>query len=317
MKSGEELWGLLREAYHMPYGGAQIALVEQVMQHADAAGLDELRLAARLFATTAYVHGGEPAKSFVTFSWCRSEYDAHPERFDAEDEHTLLWHFKYMVNGLLKFPAVPLARTYDVLDDMERRFRAGGHSLHAVYAYRHQVAAHVGDPAAEEWYGKWNAAPRDRNSDCAGCDPGQKVDHLIAAGRDEEAVDMAAAVLAGRLTCVEQPHSILTSLMVPYVRTGRESEAVDAHRRGYRGVRGNIADMQSVADHIDFCARTGNEVRGLELLQRHLPWLDRAPSPHAEMWFSVTAALLLPGRAGHPGRRSRRGRRGHRSRWGL
>ncbi|HTJ39717.1 MAG TPA: hypothetical protein VL738_41405, partial [Dactylosporangium sp.] len=293
MKSEEELWSLLREAYHMPYGGAQIALVEQVMQHADAGGHDELRLASRLFATSAYVQGGEPAKSFVTFSWCRAEYDAHPERFDADDEHTLLWHFKFMVNGLLKFPAVPLARTYDVLDDMERRYRAGGHSLHAVYSHRYQVAAHVGDPAAEEWYAKWNAAPRDSNSDCAGCDPGAKVDHLIGLGRDEEAVAMAAPVLAGRLTCVEQPQSILTSLLVPYVRTGRLDEAADAHRQAYRRLRGNLADLQSIGAHIEFCARTGNEARGLELVQRHLPWLDRAPSPQADMWFSASAALLL------------------------
>ncbi|WP_433054305.1 hypothetical protein [Dactylosporangium sp. CS-033363] len=293
MKSEEELWSLLREAYHMPYGGAQIALVEQVMQHADAGGHQELQLASRLFATTAYVHGGETAKSFVTFSWCRSEYDAHPERFDEQDEHMLLWHFKYMVNGLLKFPAVPLGRTYDVLDDMERRFRAGGHSLHAVYAYRYQVAAHVGDESADEWYAKWSAEPRDQNSDCAGCDPGEKVDHLVSRGRDEEAVAMAAPVLAGRLTCVEQPQSILTSLMVPYVRTGRLSEAADAHRQAYRRLRGNLADMQSIADHIEFCARTGNETRGLEIVQRHLPWLERSPNPQAEMWFAAASALLL------------------------
>jgi tetratricopeptide (TPR) repeat protein len=293
MKTEEELWSLLREAYQMPYGGAQIALVEQVMAHADAGGHDALRLASRLFATTAYVQGGEPAKSFVTFSWCRSEYDAHPERFDADDEHSLLWHFKYMVNGLLKFPAVPLARAYDVLDDMERRYRAGGHSLHAVYSHRYQVAAHLGDAAAEEWYAKWNAAPRDQNSDCAGCDPGAKVDHLAGLGQDEEAVAMAAPVLAGRLTCVEQPQSILTSLLVPYVRTGRLAEAADAHRQAYRRLRGNIADLQSIGMHIEFCARTGNETRGLELVQRHLSWLDRAPSPQADMWFSASAALLL------------------------
>ncbi|GAA3449203.1 tetratricopeptide repeat protein [Dactylosporangium matsuzakiense] len=294
MKSEDELWTLLREAYQMPYGGAQIALVEQVMAHADAGGHDELRLASRLFATTAYVHGGETAKSFVTFSWCRSEYDAHPERFDEQDEHLLLWHFKYMVNGLLKFPAVPLGRTYDVLDDMERRFRAGGHSLHAVYAHRYQVAEHVGDAAAaDDWYAKWSAAPRDHNSDCAGCDPGAKVDHLVSRGRDDEAVAMAAPVLAGRLTCVEQPQSILTSLMVPYVRTGRLTEAADAHRQAYRKLRGNLADMQTVADHIEFCARTGNETRGLEMVQRHLPWLERSPSPQAEMWFAAASALLL------------------------
>ncbi|GAA2368306.1 hypothetical protein [Dactylosporangium salmoneum] len=293
MKSEEELWSLLREAYHMPYGAAQIALVEQVMAHADAGEHEQLRLASRMFATTAYVHGGEPARSFVTFSWCRAEYDKHPERFDADDEHTLLWHFKYMVNGLLKFPAVPLARTHDVLDDMERRFRAGGHSLHAVYAYRYVVAAHLDDPSAGDWYAKWCAAPRDRNSDCAGCDPGAKVDHLVTQGRDEEALAMAGPVLAGQLTCIEQPQSILTSLLVPFARTGRLDEAVDAHRKAYRRLRGNIADLQSIADHVEFCARTGNETRGLELVQRHLSWLDRAPTPQAEMQFAAAAALLL------------------------
>jgi len=293
MKTEDELWGLLREAYHMPYGSGQIALVEQIVQHADAGGFDELRFAARLHATTAYVHGGETAKSFVTFSWCRSEYDAHPERFDRRDEHMLLWQFKYMVSGLLKFPSVPLGRTYDVLDDMERRFRAGGHSLHTVYAYRHRVAEHVGDAASDDWFDKWNAAPRDENSDCVGCDPTSKVYHLTSRELDEQAVELAQPVLAGQLTCAEQPQSILTGLLLPYLRTGRLSEAADAHRRAYRSMRGNIADLQSLGEHVVFCARTGNEVRGLEIVQRHLSWLDKAPHPQAEMWFSASAALLL------------------------
>src|SRR5262245_34295935 len=96
-RTESELWGLLREAYQMPYGGAQIALLEQIILHADAAELPALRFAARMQATTAYVHGGETAKSFVTFSWCLAEYDRYPERFDRQDESLLLWHFKYMV----------------------------------------------------------------------------------------------------------------------------------------------------------------------------------------------------------------------------
>ncbi|GAA3238362.1 tetratricopeptide repeat protein [Dactylosporangium siamense] len=293
MKTEDELWGLLREADHMPYGSGQIALVEQIVQHADAGGFDELRFAARMQATTAYVHGGETAKSFVTFSWCRAEYDAHPDRFDRHAESLLLWQFKYMVSGLLKFPEVPLGRTRDVLDDMERRFRAGGHSLQAVHSYRHAVAAHVGDPAADEWYEKWCATPRDENSDCVGCDPTSKVYHLVSAGDDEAAVALAQPVLAGQLTCAEQPQSILTSLLLPYLRTGRLSEAADAHRRAYRSLRGNLADLQRIGEHVVFCARTGNETRGLEIVERHLSWLDKAPHPQADMWFSAAAALLL------------------------
>jgi cellulose synthase operon protein C len=292
----EELWHLLAEARDMPYGAGQIALVEQVVQHADAAGLDEVRFAGRMFATHAYTHGGEPAKAFVTFSWCLGEYDREPSRRSREDERLLLWHFKYVTNALTAFPEVPLARTYAVVDDMERRYRAGGHSLHAVHRQRWGIANHVGDaPAAEEWYTRWCAAPRDQNSDCEGCDPGAKVSHLVECGRDEEAIVLAGPVLQRRLTCPEQPQSILTDLLLPYLRTGRLAEAADAHRRAYRAMRGNLADLGTIADHLMFCAWTGNESRGLEIVQRHLGWLDRSPSPWATMRFAAAAARVLDG----------------------
>ena len=67
-RSTEELWGLLQEAHRMPYGAAQIAVIEQVIRHADALGDRELGYQARILATTAYTYGGEVAKSFVTFS---------------------------------------------------------------------------------------------------------------------------------------------------------------------------------------------------------------------------------------------------------
>jgi tetratricopeptide (TPR) repeat protein len=306
----EELWHLLAEARDMPYGAGQIALIEQVIQHADAAGVDEVRFAGRMFATHAYTHGGEPAKAFVTFSWCLGEYDREPGRRSREDERLLLWHFKYVTNALTAFPEVPLARTYAVVDDMERRYRAGGYSLHAVHRQRWGIANHVGDiDAAEEWYTRWCAAPRDQNSDCEGCDPGAKVTHLVETGRDEDAIVLAEPVLQRRLTCPEQPQSILTDLLLPYLRTGRLAEAADAHRRAYRAMRGNLADLGTIADHLMFCAWTGNEARGLEIVQRHLGWLDRSPSPWATMRFAAAAARVLDGlvAAGHADLTVRRG----------
>src|SRR5262249_12822841 len=58
-----------------------------------------------------------------------------------------------------------------------------------------------------------------------------------------------------------------------------------------------------IAEHVEFCARTGNHARALEIVQRHLPWLDRAPSPYAGMWFAASAALALRRAAatGHSG----------------
>ncbi|MEU8230250.1 tetratricopeptide repeat protein [Actinoplanes sp. NPDC048967] len=293
-RSAEELWGLLQEAHRMPYGAAQIAVIEQVIRHADALGDRELGYQARILATTAYTYGGEVAKSFVTFSWCLSDFDRDPAPFHARTEQDLLWHFKYMVSALTKFPEVPLARTYAVLDDMERRYLEAGHSLQAVHKHRYVVARHVGlEDEADRLYERWNTTPRDDLSDCAGCDPSAQVTYLSSRGRDEEAVALAEPVLAGRLSCTEQPQTILSGLMVPYLRTGRLEEAADAHRRSYRLMRGNLADLWEIGDHIAFCARTGNENRGLEILQRHIDWLERAPSPAAGMNFAASSALLL------------------------
>src|SRR5437762_382148 len=290
----EDVRRLISEAENAPYGAGKIALAEEAIRHADALDDRELRFDARMAGTAAYQMGGEPAKAFVTFSWCLAEYDRDPAAFDPWDDELLRWHFKWVVAGLRKFPEVPLARTHAVLDDMERRYRLGGHSMHAVYMLRWRLAHHVGDAvAAERWYVKWCAAPRDENSDCKGCDPTSKVEHLAGRGRDEEAIALAEPVLAGRLTCAEQPQAMLTELLLPYLRTGRLDQARDAHLRGYRGVRRNLADLGEVGQHVEFCALTGNEVRGLEIVERHLDWLERAPSPYAAMNFASSAALLL------------------------
>lgn len=290
----DELQRAIRQNWAMPPGSARTAAAEEVVRHADALGDPVLAFEARMAATEAYQRGGEPAKTFVTFSWCLAEFDRDPGQRSAWDGHLLLWFFKYVVSSLTRFPEVPLDRTYAVLDDMERRFLAGGHSLHAVYQHRWVVAHHLGEmDEAARWYEKWGAAPRDDNSDCVGCDPTAKVTHLASTGRDEEAVALAVPVLAGRLTCDEQPQAILTELLTPYLRTGRLDEARDAHRRAYRSLRGNLADLGSIASHVRFCAVTGNEARGLEIVERHLDWLDRAPSPHSEMYFAAASALVL------------------------
>jgi cellulose synthase operon protein C len=290
----EELWAWLREAKQMPYGPAQIALAEQVIRGADAGRLADLMFGARMFARSAYALGGEPAKSFAAFAWCLAEYDRDPGRWTAADNNQLLWDFKGVIWAMTTFPEVPLDRIYAVLDDMERRYRTGGHSMHAVYACRHEVAVHLGDAAAaDEWYARWCAAPRDKLSNCAGCDPTSKVEHLAARGRDEEAVAVAGPVLAGRLSCVQQPQGILTVLLLPYLRTGRLAEAVDAHRRAYRLLRPHVRNLEWIGDHVQFCALTGNEALGLEIVQRHLDWIERPPSPYAAMRFASAAALVL------------------------
>lgn len=291
--SEEHLRTLLRHAEELPYGPARTALVEQAMTEADADELAHLRFHARLAATNCYVYGGEPAKSFDTFAWCVAEYDRDPAAY-AEFRLGLLWQFKATVAGLVMFPERPLAQIEELLAEMERRWRAGGHSPHAVHSLRHVVARHVGDlVAAGHWYDRWVETPRDELSDCAACDPGRQVRWLTRQRRYADAVVLGSRTLDGRPTCSEQPQGILTDLLEPYLRTGAYDRARDAHRQAYRRLRGNPSALLEISEHVWFCAVTGNVERGLDLLQRHLPSLEPASSPLAELRFAAPAALLL------------------------
>ncbi|REE98258.1 tetratricopeptide repeat protein [Thermomonospora umbrina] len=290
--SVDDVYELMQRAGDLPYGEARTVLVEDALRRSEAAGDEELAFRVRMELTGAYQYGGEPAKAFTTFSRCLTQHDRDPGTFGQGER--LLWHFKWVVNSLTLFPEIPLDRTYAVLDDMERRYRLGGHSLHAVYCYRHAVARHLGDfEEADRWYGRWHTAPRDQLSDCEGCDPSAKAYYQSERGRHEEAVAIAAPVLNAEINCTEQPQSILTNLLTSYLHSGRLDEAGRAHRRAYRLVRPNIRDLSDIAEHVRFCALTGNEARGLEILERHLGWLDRAPSPYSAMAFAAAGALLL------------------------
>lgn len=289
----DDLIDRLQRAESAPYGKARSALLEDVVRRADAAQNEALAFHSRLSLVHSYVMGGEPRKSLVPFARCVAEWDAQPGKFQ-DHAYTFLWSFKYASSTLSKFPEVPLQQAYDVLDDMERRWREGGYSPQAVHKSRWLIASHIGDlETAAEQYRLWSTAPRDDLSDCVGCDPTSMARHLMRNGRNSEAVELAAGVLEGRLSCAEQPQQMLTVLLPAYVAEGMYSEAVDAHRRAYRALRSLPGELSSYSDHVKFCALTGNETRAIELIERHLPELAEPPSPHAEMHFAAAASLAL------------------------
>jgi tetratricopeptide (TPR) repeat protein len=290
----DDVQALLSEAAGMPYGEPKSILIERAVREADARHDRELAFQARLDLTTAYQFGGEPVKSFATFSRCLADYDAEPARFGEWRARELLWQFKWIMGDMRKFPEIPLPRVLGALEDMERRFRQAGDLLHAVHAERCRMAWHLGDETGvAEWFHRWRTTPRDELSDCEACDISSQAVILAALGRDEEAVAIADPVVSGRFTCHSQPQGILCTLLPLYVRTGRIDAAADAHRRAYRLVQGKVADLEDFGDHMRFCALTGNETRGLEILRRELPLLDRPPSPDQACRFMAGAAVVL------------------------
>ncbi|MGV2385024.1 MAG UNVERIFIED_CONTAM: hypothetical protein LOD86_07115, partial [Thermobifida fusca] len=272
---------LTQQSLALPYGRARTTGLEKALDLAIRGGATEEDVFhLRMSLTEAYKYGGEPARAMTTFTRCLTAFDADPARYGPEAHHRLLWQFKWIIAALTDFPEIPLDRTYALLDDMERRYRESGYSLHPVHGLRCQVARHIGDVAtADAEFERWRTAPQDESSDCAGCVPTAMAFHLAWRGAHAEAIAIAEPVLSGELTCVEQPQGILSALIEPYLRTGRYEAAVDAHRRTYRVHRRyETRYLFSLGTHLFFCAVTGNHARGLELLERHLGALDAPPA---------------------------------------
>src|SRR5213075_1832843 len=67
----------------------------------------------------------------------------------------------------------------------------------------------------------------------------------------------------------------------------------ELHLAGYRGCRRNPSMAQEVARHLEFCALTGNEARGLELLAENRGLFDEVDSPLDQLGFLTGVEVLL------------------------
>lgn len=284
---------LLEQAMELPYGRARSRLLEEACRYADAQSDLDLGFWIRDQLCTAYTMGGEPRKLLVPFSWCLAEHDRDPARY-ARFTHSLLWEFKWVCALPLRFPEISVADTSAMLDQMQQRYLAGGHSLQPVHQARCRIADHAGNDAeAAEQFRLWRVTPRGELSDCEGCDPTDQAEYLVACGRYDEALQVTERVLQGELRCREQPQAALTSILPALVATGRLQEAADAHLRAYRELRSMPGELGPISSHIAFCARTGNEARAVEIVQAQLHRLEEPDTIHAEMTFCASASMAL------------------------
>ncbi|NLT56127.1 MAG: hypothetical protein GXX79_16560 [Actinomycetales bacterium] len=291
MPTEAELWALLTEVDGLPRGSAQVSALERVIRHADARGLVGLGVRARLRAVTAYLVTSQANQALAAFLWCLHAHDEHPEEL-AHEVRVLMRAFTTAVTVPREFPGVPLPALREVSAEMERRYREVGYGPREVYETRFQDALHLGDVAeARTWFTRWRSEPLDEVSDCWECETTDEVDHLVGLGDHEDAAGLGDLLLARGIDCPAAPKRLLESLIAAYLELGRFDDAAMAHLRSYP----QILDALSMipVEHVSFCALTGNEGRGLEIVQRFLHTLDAPPAPGIAMGDAAAVAQLL------------------------
>ncbi|MFG2711157.1 tetratricopeptide repeat protein [Streptomyces goshikiensis] len=266
----EEIEQGLQDNRFAPGGAARNAHAEVLAAAAETSGDSELFREALDNLINAYLYSSESTKMLVPFARLLQEYDKDPGAFSKGEVHSLFWQFKWVATAISESPEIPLESATGWLDEMERRYRIAGYSERPVRESELWFADVIGDDErAERAYARWQAADRDDMSDCHACELNGQGHYAMLRGDDARALEVWQPVLAGDKTCAEEPHRVLATALLPLLRLGRFDEARAQHLRGYRMARGKESLLPSVGKHIEFCALTGNEPRGLEILAEH------------------------------------------------
>ncbi|MFB8277095.1 hypothetical protein [Nocardia colli] len=284
----------LAQVYSLPHGRLRVERLEMLAAAAKSESDRHLEGRVLLELAESYTYASERDLAPVAYGRLLRIYDENPAELGSLT-HSVHWYLKWMTWGLIDNPAIPVPTVYRWFDELENRYRQRGYSLRPVLALRGELARKLGD--AEEGarlHEEAQAAPRDGMSDCDACERNEWGTGRAALGDDVGALAHWQAVIDGDRTCAEEPHRVLGQALLPLMRTGRIADARGAHLTGYPLVRHNDSLRPSVALHIEFCALTGNEGRGLEILSEHARWLtDPGADAGARLAFLTGVCVLL------------------------
>ncbi|MFF6813711.1 hypothetical protein ACFZAG_28100 [Streptomyces sp. NPDC012403] len=298
-QSTDELYQALQENRRRPYGRPRTVTAEELVDAAEQFAEPVPLVRALLELQEAYTYGSEPRKSPVVFARLLTLFDEQPDVFDDRLRHTLFWRFKWVANALRALPEIPLASLRQWLTEMRDRYEKAGLGLQPYYGQAYQLAAHTGEDTTLA-YELWAGRTRTRLSDCEACEICERALYHLAAGDDERALRAWEPVLAGKESCQEEPARSFSYALLPLLRAGRTDQARELHLAGYRGCRRNPSMSGEVGRHLEFCALTGNEARGLELLAENRNLFDEVDSPR-ELFDFLTGVEVLLQRVEHLG----------------
>jgi tetratricopeptide (TPR) repeat protein len=288
----DELYQALQENDRRPYGRTRTVTAEELVDAAEQFAEPVPLVHALLELQEAYTYGAEPRKSPVVFARLLTLFDEQPDVFDERLRHMLFWRFKWVAHALRQLPEIPLASLRQWLTEMRDRYEKAGLGLQPYYGQAYQLAAHVGEDTTPA-YELWAARTRTRLSDCEACETCERALYHLTAGDDERALRTWEPVLAGKESCQEEPARSVSYALLPLLRTGRTDRARELHLAGYRGCRRNPSMAQEVGRHLEFCALTGNEARGLELLSENRNLFEEVDSPLDLLGFLTGVEVLL------------------------
>jgi tetratricopeptide (TPR) repeat protein len=302
----EEIRELFEQIDSMFWSLEERRLIDRAVALAQEINDDELEFQARMRLTASAVQLGDTDSMLTSFAWCLAKYDSNPRKFGAKGDDNavdIFWHFKWMVGALDRNSMFSLEQNEAMLEDMEQHYRKAGLGLSGVITARFTHYWRTGQlERAKEMRELLRTTPRDSHSHCDACGRSQLAEFAFEMGDEPEALRLVDEIVEGGFSCGEEPEGALGATLVAKLRAGRLDDARADHSRSYRLARSNADRIGIVADNIAFCAISGNEARGLAMVERHLNWLVHDPLDecgHFRLLLATGAVLEAVSAVGH------------------
>ncbi|MFV2178241.1 hypothetical protein ACFHW2_38110 [Actinomadura sp. LOL_016] len=282
-----------------PGGGKEIfvAAMEAVLADAEALGDPEMLFKVRIDYTYSLRskswkgHSREViGEALGVLRACLLMWHAEPHRYSPPHVTAMWTQLCNVLDWYVRMDVEPADRVRRLIDELERYCPPTRRwTRYALDDTRMDLEARRGDTAEVERL--WRRLRAQGTPEEHFVPDGHAGGHALMWTRFERydrAIASLAPVAAGRIP-VSEGNAYETGLLVPYLHTGRLDEAVAAHQRTY-ALQG--LTYEDVAAHLEFCARTGNEERGLDVLHRNLDRIGFDCRYAVHMWTAAAAALL-------------------------
>ena len=192
-----------------PVGAERVRAHEAALRMAQSHGSFAEEFVARADLTQALYWTPKDPATLVHFAWLRQALEPARE-LDQDDRDIVLWRLKWAVDLIEDLPQVGLDALVAAIDDVEQVFRGDGYHLRPVHAARARLARSLGDRATVEGeLAAWLAEPRDGRSDCQACELREQA-RLVLEQDPARALELVAPIVAGNLTCGDEPRASLS-----------------------------------------------------------------------------------------------------------
>jgi len=227
---------LRRGSWNMPDGRQKLAVLEEMIQIADRYMTEEDGFDTRITYMFAAQEAGCSEKMLVAFSWCLSKFEKSP---GAYPHHTIMWHYKWILNNIWQFPEFSLEQIERIFEDFKEKCLNYGYSLRPYYQQQVNFMLSQGLlTEAAQFYKMWRSTPRDSLADCKACEQNFFGVYQFKSNHLKRGMQTVKPILDGKMQCGSIPQNTYSQVIVPLLKLKEYEIALATAKKAIQSLKG-------------------------------------------------------------------------------